>query len=204
MGTADGMKTRGRPRSAEADRAILDAAVALLSEEGYAGLAMHAVAQRAGVSTATLYRRFRDKEELVIAALGCLTVRREIPDTGSLEGDLTALLLGMIEVFHEDAGKIMGGMLMEVGKNPALGDRLRGNLIEPRRRELVQIFERAVDRGEIAPFDDAELVLDLLFGAIMQRSLMTNGELSPAVVARLVALVLPALRQPAQAAPNAS
>src|SRR5438309_1298698 len=85
-------RTRGRPRSVAADKAIAEATVAIISEEGYGGLTMAGVADRAGVSTATLYRRWPSKEELVLGTVAALAPDRGDIDTGSLEGDLTEFL----------------------------------------------------------------------------------------------------------------
>src|SRR5438270_13457897 len=80
----------GRHRSEAADRVIIDAALAVLREHGFEGLTMLGVIERAGVSSASLYRRWRTKEELVIAALESVTVDEVTDDTGSLAGDLAA------------------------------------------------------------------------------------------------------------------
>ena len=85
---------RGRPRDATRDRALLEATLAVLSESGYSGFTTAAVAARAGVSTATLYRRWPSKEGLVVAAASAYAQELTAPtDTGTLEGDLRALLL---------------------------------------------------------------------------------------------------------------
>jgi len=80
----DTATTRGRPRSAEADAAIQEATVDLLATEGYAGLTMSGVAQQAGVSTATLYRRWHSKLDLVVEVLATRAEESPVPDTGTL------------------------------------------------------------------------------------------------------------------------
>src|SRR5207302_1478331 len=87
----------GRPRSAEADAAIRQATVDLLATEGYAGLTMSGVAARAGVSTATLYRRWRSKLDLVLDVLAARAEESPVPDTGTLEGDCRAVLHNLVE-----------------------------------------------------------------------------------------------------------
>ncbi len=91
MSEAAPTRTRGRPRSAEAHGAILGAAAALLAEGGFAQLTMEAVAMRAGVSKATVYRRWGSKEELVMELVTAMPYAGEPPDTGSVEGDLLEL-----------------------------------------------------------------------------------------------------------------
>src|SRR4051794_16666540 len=87
---------RGRPRSSTADAAIRQATVDLLHKEGYADLTMTGVAALAGVSTATLYRRWRSKAELVISTLEVMSPREELPDTGSLRADCHELLTRLV------------------------------------------------------------------------------------------------------------
>ena len=79
--------TRGRPRSAEAHASILQAALALLVEEGYRGFSMEAVASRAGVGKATIYRRWHSKDELLKEAIASLSAEFAYADTGSLASD---------------------------------------------------------------------------------------------------------------------
>ena len=87
-------RTPGRPRSEKAHQAILESTLTVLGESGIAGLSIEAVAARAGVGKATIYRRWESKEELILAALAIMSPAGPVPDTGSLEGDLTALAQG--------------------------------------------------------------------------------------------------------------
>ena len=92
----------GRPRSPEADRAIRDATVELLTRDGYANLTMSGVAAAAGVSTATLYRRWSSKLELVVGVLKARAEERPMPNTGSLAGDCRSLLRSLVvALLHE-------------------------------------------------------------------------------------------------------
>src|SRR5437868_8897975 len=90
--TAPENPPRGRPRSSTADAAIREATIDLLHKAGYTDLTMTGVAALAGVSTATLYRRWRSKAELVISTLQAMTPKEAMPDTGSLGDDCRALL----------------------------------------------------------------------------------------------------------------
>src|SRR2546421_4505688 len=143
--------SRGRPRSPEADAAIKEATVELLATEGYAGLTMSGVAQRAGVSTATLYRRWHSKLELVVDVLAMRAEESPVPDTGTLEGDCRAILHDLVQKSRTtQSTPIMAGLVGEIGRNPELRDALRTNLIAPRRAALNEIFHRAQARGELA------------------------------------------------------
>src|SRR5437764_14983756 len=115
--------TIGRPRSAEADDAIRRATLELLAEVGYAGLTMSGVAATAGVSTATLYRRWRSKVELVVGVLQAKSEERPVPDTGTLDGDCRAILHNIVDAVratHAASGAIMAALVGQLGRNRAL------------------------------------------------------------------------------------
>jgi AcrR family transcriptional regulator len=142
-----------RRRGAALENALLDAAWAELQEAGYAGLTMEAVADRAGTSRAVLYRRWRSRPELVIAA-----IRRhrpllsgEIPDTGSLRGDVLALLRRnssrLAEIGSETIYGLLGDYLSDVG----LFFRSQGEVLSMSAEVMETILKRAADRGEARP-----------------------------------------------------
>src|ERR687897_102301 len=89
----------GRPREARADRAILAATLALMADRGVEDLRIDDVAEQAGVGKATIYRRFRSKDELVTAAVAALVGEIAVPDTGSTEADLLALMRNAVDVY---------------------------------------------------------------------------------------------------------
>jgi AcrR family transcriptional regulator len=186
--------SRGRPRSVEADAAIQEATVDLLATEGYAGLTMSGVAHQAGVSTATLYRRWHSKLELVVDVLAVRAEESPVPDTGSLEGDCRAILQDLVQKARTtQSTPIMAGLIGEIGRNPELRDALRANLIAPRRQALNEIFHRAQERGELAGDLDVGIAADLLFGALYQRLLVTGEPVTPRVADKLCDLVLKAI-----------
>jgi AcrR family transcriptional regulator len=186
--------SRGRPRSAEADAAIQQATVDLLVEDGYAGLTMSGVANRAGVSTATLYRRWRSKLELVVDVLAIRAEDWAVPDTGSLEGDCRAILDDLVHKSRNtQSTPIMAGLIGEIGRNDELRDAIRANLIAPRRAALNEIFRRAQARGELADDLDVGIASDLLFGPVYQRLLVTGEPVTPRVADKLCDLVLKAV-----------
>jgi AcrR family transcriptional regulator len=184
---------RGRPRSAEVDHAISAATLALLAEDGWAGLTMTGVAERAGVSTATLYRRFSSKEDLVCAAVATKYKSRPVVDHGSLEADLRAKLGEIVERFHGESGAMVKGVIGEAVRNPRLGDLLRTTVAATGRDDLRRIVERAVERSEIPKPDDIDVTVSLIAGPLFHRFLMTGEPVTPRVVDRLVPLLLAAL-----------
>jgi AcrR family transcriptional regulator len=184
----------GRPRSPQADAAIQDATVELLAAEGYAGLTMSGVAQRAGVSTATLYRRWRSKVELVVDVLAVRAEESPVPDTGSLEGDCRAMLHNLVEKSRTTQSTlILAGLVGEIGRNPELASALRTNLTVPRREALKEVFRRAQARRELRADVDFGLAADLLFGPLYQRLLVTGEPVTIRIADKLCDLVLKAL-----------
>jgi AcrR family transcriptional regulator len=194
--TATATSSRGRPRSAEADAAIRQATVDLLAAEGYAGLTMSGVAAQAGVSSATLYRRWHSKLELVIDVLALRAEETPVPDTGTLEGDCRALLHTLVDKARtSQTTPILAGLVGEIGRNPELASALRANLIAPRRDALNEVFRRAKARGESRDDVDVTLAADLLFGPLYHRLLVTGEPVTPRVADKLCDLVLKALSQ---------
>jgi AcrR family transcriptional regulator len=144
----NGGKTRRRGGALEA--ALLDAAWDELQAVGYAGLTMEAVADRAGTSRAVLYRRWPKRPELVIAAL-----RRhrpmlsgEVPDTGSLRGDVLAVLQRMSRRLAETGPETVYGLLGDYLADAELFLRLHGQVLQIGAEVMTTILKRAADRGE--------------------------------------------------------
>ena len=188
--------TRGRPRSAEADAAIRQATVDLLVADGYAGLTMSGVAVQAGVSTATLYRRWRSKLDLVVDVLAMRAEESPVPDTGTLEGDCRSMLHTLVDKARTtQSTPLMAGLVGEIGRNPELAAALRANLITPRREALYEVFRRAKGRGELASGIDIGVASDLLFGPLYHRLLFTGEPVTPRVADTLCDLVLKAIHQ---------
>ena len=185
---------RGRPRSAEADAAIREATVDLLATEGYANLTMSGVAARAGVSTATLYRRWSSKLELVMDVLAFRADESPVPDTGSLEGDCRAIVHNLVDKARTTKSTpLLAGLVGEIPRNPELAEALRVNLIGPRRAAFNEVFARAFKRGELRRGVDVDLAADLIFGPLYHRLLFTGGPVTNKVADELANLVLKAI-----------
>jgi AcrR family transcriptional regulator len=181
----------GRPRSTEADEAIRQATIDLLATVGYANLAMSGVATRAGVSTATLYRRWHSKLDLVVDVLGAKAEESPVPDTGSLEGDCRVLLQTLVDKARTtQSTPLLAGLVGEIGHNPELASALRAHLMGPRRAALNEVFTRAKARGELRRGVDVSLAADLLFGPLYHRLLITGEPVTARIADKLADLVL--------------
>jgi AcrR family transcriptional regulator len=152
----------GRPRSSHADAAIIDAVLGLLSEgTTVEALTMEAVAARAGVGKATIYRRFADKDELVLAAVEAVKPRPPEPAGKSVRDDLIAIASHVAKVREGIAGQIMPCMVPELQRPGRLRD-LYMKLVEDRREITRSVLRRGIATGELRPDIDIELAAALL------------------------------------------
>ncbi len=189
-------RRRGRPRSEAARLAILEAAGELLLANGLEAVSMDAVAERAGVSKATIYRWWPTKQTLALEALyhEWDTIRSAPPDAGSLRGDLLALLRPWIRRVRERPyGRVVASLVTEVHTDAEFAREYQARFVEPRRAPARWVLERAIDRGELPPGTDIELALDLIYGPIFHRLLHVHAPLTDRFVKSVVDTVLAGL-----------
>jgi AcrR family transcriptional regulator len=168
----------GRPRSTKADAAILQAALELLAAHGYSALTMEGVRERSGVGKATLYRRYSSKEDLVRAAITHLNVDFPEPeDTGGVVGDFAATVRGALaDAARTGAFTLLPRLLSEVAHDPEMHAVFSECLVEPRRRIIRTLVERAQARGEIRADVDPELAIDMVIGPLIYRAITSGGD----------------------------
>jgi len=184
-------RPRGRPRSAIADEAIREAAVDLFAERGFEGFSVEDVADRAGVSKATVYRRYPSKVDLVVEAASCLAADDvTFPDTGNLRDDVRGLARSLVETFRTSpAGRVMPVMTFERRRYPELDAGYRRFLAD-RKTRTREILRRGIERGELPPDTDVAVMGSMLVGPIFHRLMITQEPLSDAFVDALVDAVL--------------
>ena len=190
--TAAGAPTRrGRPRSDQAHRKILDATRELLSEDGFADLRLEHVAARAGVGKATIYRRWGSKEALAQELLAELAA----PHIAVAESDdtrtelLAAVVNPMRAVTETPFGPVIRALLSQIAVNPTLGDPFRATVVQARRAEVARVIARGIARGDLRADADLEIATELLVGPVYFR-LMFGGELTIDFANRVVDQVL--------------
>jgi AcrR family transcriptional regulator len=195
---ADPGAPRGRPRSQQADRAILTATVELLADRGLAAMSIEEVAARAGVGKTTIYRRWPSKGLLALDAF--VTSFREeqpLPDTGTLRGDLVSALREWVRaVTQTPMGPMLTSLIAAAQYDPELRGAWRERVLEPLRRQHRIMLDRAVGRGEIPASVDREVVLDLFFGAAEHRLLLGHLPMTDAFIGEVVEVILAGI-QPA-------
>jgi AcrR family transcriptional regulator len=192
----------GRPRDTKVTDAILDAVLAELANNGFRGMTMEAVARRAGVGKSTLYRRWPSKVEMTADLMRALSVTTTpAPDTGSLAGDVRALLDDVL-AWLTDARvrRIYPDLLAEAQRNPILGEVLMDYVGKPRRARAEAVLDRAAARGELAADADKDLIVDAM-GALVFWRLIALGQPVTEAHLRRVAAVICALVQGAGAIP---
>jgi AcrR family transcriptional regulator len=190
--TAAAASRPGRQRSRAVDATIVAAALDLLLERGYGELTMTSVIERSGVSSATLYRRWATKADLVAAAVDSLVPERLDVDTGSLRGDVDAFLAHVADAIAV-RGALTGDLGLEAVRRPELAAALRDKVLRPRLVDLGVLLDRAVARGELARVPDVEAALSLVVGAVHHRACVMSDTMSPEFLRSAVAGALAAL-----------
>jgi AcrR family transcriptional regulator len=187
----------GRPRDEAREQAILDAAIDLLAEVGYEAMSIEGVAVRAKSSKATIYRRWPGKAELVAEAMRRRSepVLEDLPDTGSLRGDLLALVDRMVSGIQGVDGGLMCGLAVAVRGDAEFGRLMASHLHEEKLRSVALVVTRAEARGELPPGVDPSILLQVAPGVAFFHQM--NGEpLDSAFAEHLVdRILLPLLRQ---------
>ncbi len=192
----------GRPRDPSRDGVIRAAILRLLAEVGYGALTMDAVAAEAGVGKATIYRRWRTKQDLVVDTIS--DINRAIatpPDTGSVEGDVRALMDLVVTTVQSPAGSAIRSLLPAMQYQPALVEAFRAGQLAVWRGAFGEIWARAEARGEIRPGLDRTITAEAISALIVQRWLLTGEPLDEAYVDQVFeTVVLPLVRSARPAA----
>jgi AcrR family transcriptional regulator len=192
-------RSAGRPRSARAEKAIIDATLDLIGESsGLAELSIEAIAARAGVGKTTIYRRWSNKEDLLVDALATLKSPLPPPQGGSVREDLVAY----VEVYQRDACDarkrcVMNIAMNEAERHPRLVERIRQVTIEPRRAAITALLRRGMATGELRADLDPFIAMATLIGTVMwyvrnEGITEASGELAERIVDQLLVGLGPA------------
>jgi AcrR family transcriptional regulator len=166
----------GRPRDNQVDHAIVDATRALLAERGYAGLTVDAVAARAGVGKAAIYRRYATKQEMIFSVVVHDMRQQPPPDAGSLRADLAAVCQTIAAQLGSAPTDVLTGLLADIYADSSLGDRFTETFLERERLVVTEVLNRAVARRELATVPDPATVHALLIGPIFAWLLILTGD----------------------------
>lgn len=180
----------GRPRDARVDGAVMEAARSLLAEKGFAGTTVEAIASRAGVGKATIYRRWPTREALLLAVTTADLPDIPTPDTGDLRQDLLLVFTTLAEQIRTAGpASYLGDLISESTRNPAMRKDFQA-MIQQRRSLCADIVAQARTRGDVRKDIDPDLVLDLISGSIFYRKLFSDEEADPAYIEHAIDAVL--------------
>jgi AcrR family transcriptional regulator len=168
----------GRPRSERAHRAILQAANELLESEGFAAVTVEAIAERAGVSKATVYRWWPNRAAVVMDGfLSIVSSEVPFPHTGHAREDIRIHMRRLAEAFSGKIGSTVAALIAEGQSDPELAEALRSRWLSVRRAEAREILELGIERGELREDLDPEVAVDVLYGPIYYRMLVGHAPL---------------------------
>jgi len=187
-----------RPRvEGDREQQILDATLQVLGDVGYDRLTMDAVATRAKASKATLYRRWNGKVSLVIDALVSVKSTPDLPDTGTLRGDLIASFCGMGGLTDEQSVATFASVITAIHRDQDFAAAFRREVIGPKSQLARTVFERARDRGELAEGVDIDLIAPALAGIVLHRMYVMGEMPDEALITRVIdQIILPAATGP--------
>lgn len=181
--------------------AIVNAVFDELAEKGFLGMSMDGIARRAGVGKSALYRRWPSKVEMTVSVLSVLSVTNEpAADTGSLEGDVRALLDDILRwLSNPHLRRIYPDLLAEAQRNPTLADALMEHVGRPRRIRAQSVLDRAAARGEVSGSADNDLILDVFAALIFWRLIALSRPVTDAYLDRITKLIMSLARGEATA-----
>ncbi|MCX5391022.1 TetR/AcrR family transcriptional regulator [Streptomyces sp. NPDC006482] len=197
--------TEPTPRRAPAGAAVLredvtEAIRAAVFEElaavGFARMSIEGIARRAGVGKTAVYRRWKSKLALVLDLVGAVAAQgMPVPATGSLHGDVRALLeVASYALRHPVASQVIPDLLVEAARQPEIADAIREALLDGRQGVMAQIVREAVARGELPGDTDPAKALDLVVGPLYWRLVVVRTELPSGYVDELARSAVAALK----------
>lgn len=188
---AHGKKPRGRPRDASSEERVIEAAIALLLEAGVAACTVEAVSRRSGVSKPSIYRRWPQRTALAIEAIA-RHIDHQVPvdDTGDTAEDLVQAVVRISEQYRGRDGAVFAELLAAAVLEPGTSDLLKARFFAGRRETLRGLWARGVNRGQLDPLVDPELMIDLLFGPATFRLLLDGEPVDPATAESLARAAL--------------
>jgi AcrR family transcriptional regulator len=186
----------GRPRDPSRDGVIRAAILRLLADVGYGALTMDAVASEAGVGKATIYRRWRTKQDLVVDTISDLNrAEATSADTGSLEGDLRAMMRSLVSVITGPTGAATLSLLSTVPHQPALAHAFRSGPLAVWRQSFEELWSRAEERGDVPRGVGTSAIAEATSALLVQRWLLTGRPVDDAYADEVLeAVVLPLIR----------
>jgi AcrR family transcriptional regulator len=188
-------KKVGRPRSEETKKAILTASYELLLENGFNTITVEGIAERAGVSKATIYKWWPNKAAVVLDGFFAATESMlHVPDTGSVSEDLFIQVNNLAAFITSPKGKVITELIAAGQFDANIAEEYRVRYFNPRRLISQHILERGMQRGELKNDLDMELSIDLIFAPLFYRLLITGETVDSAFVKSLISHALTGMK----------
>ena len=168
----------------------LGAALDLIAERGIAGATIEAISARSGVAKTTIYRQWPDHSALVLDAFHSVTPDPPMAATGTLRGDLMALVGGLAEALGQGRGAVLMASLIDAAQRDPDFAQTHADESLRRRQAILAVLARGVERGELAPDTDLEMLVDRLAGPVFHRRFITGLPLDRTFGERVVSAVL--------------
>lgn len=184
--TPPARRHRGRPRDPRVEGLVLAATRGILVDRGFGRLTIAAVADIAGVGKGTIYLRWPDKESLVVAALGEIWEPLEVPSTGSLRGDLLAVLRDASRHFNGTAGALLSSVVGEMPRYAQLLSLYTTSVLTPWNAVIRTVFDNGAARGEMRTGIDPQIAIDSLMGTMVSICIVRGQKVTPAQTKALV------------------
>ncbi|MEA5092786.1 putative HTH-type transcriptional regulator [bioreactor metagenome] len=180
-------KKKGRPRNVATEKAILEASYDLLLEYGFGKVTVEKIAERAKVSKATIYKWWPNKAAVVMDGFLSATMSRlPTPDTGSVIKDIVIQASNLANFLTTTEGKVITELIGEGQFDCKLAEAYRLRYFNPRRLDSRRILEKGMQRGELKKDLDLELCIDLIYGPLFYRLLVTNEKIDEDIIKALV------------------
>ncbi len=182
---------RGRPRDPRIDAAAYRATLEVLEERGYSGLTLEEVAARAGTSKPALRRRWRSRQHLIVDTLLSQLGASPTPDTGCTHCDLTEGIATLSQAFGTGLGRgVLPALIADLSEDPELEKTFLDEVFHPRRASTAAALHRGIERGDIRPDADVDLLLDMLGATTYYRVLFGHLPVGPTLASDVVRVVL--------------
>ena len=176
-------------RRERSEKAILGATRELIAERGVGGLTIEGVAARSGVAKTTIYRRWRDRDELALAILIDMTAAVNAPpDFGDTRRELLTFVKTASRIIKAD--RIVQGLVSEIATNPHLSHAYRERIVDVRLGEVKSVIDRGIARGDLRPDTDVRVAHELLVGPLFYRLLFSGAPLNKAHADQVVDAVM--------------
>lgn len=184
-------KKLGRPRSEATKKAILTASYELLLDNGFKNVTIEGIAERAGVSKATIYKWWSNKAAVVLDGYFAATESLlQVPDTGSVKEDLFIQVNNLAAFITSPKGKVITELIAEGQFDNNVAKEYQKRYFTPRRLIVKHILERGLDRGELIQDLNIELSIDLIFAPVFYRLLITGETIDPDFIKNLITYTL--------------